>query len=233
MGALLWLYVRYFSGSWWPTSLAEERRTRFRAVKLSTGVWKWGLVSALSVVAIWQSGLVLTFRIIAFPGDVITAGYNLSGIPIWAAWLLIIMSSLVAAICEETGYRGYMQLPIEKRFGPTTAIVLVSTLFLIIHLPQVWAPPLLGHLFVLSVLLGILAYASDSLIPGILAHFGLDIFNFSYWWTDLAGRYLQRPIREAGVDAHFIGWSIFFLAAVSLFTWGSWKTMRLKKASSV
>jgi membrane protease YdiL (CAAX protease family) len=188
-------------------------------------VWKWGLVSALSLVAIWQAGLIVTFRIVEFPGDVMTAGYDLAGAPLWAAWLMVVMTSLVAGICEETGYRGYMQRPIENRHGPVAAIGLVSALFLVIHLPQAWAPPLLVHIFALSVLLGVLAYASGSLIPGILAHFALDIFNFSYWWTDLAGRYTHRPIAETGIDTHFIIWGIMLLAAVGLFVFSIWKVM--------
>lgn len=130
---------------------------------------------------IWQSALVVTFRIIEYPSDVSIYGYNTEGMPIWGAWLLIIMSSMVAGICEEIGYRGYMQVPLEMRYRPIPAIILVSITFVIIHLDQVWATPLLFHLFMLSVLLGVLAYSSGSLIPGILAHFGLDIFNFSYW----------------------------------------------------
>jgi membrane protease YdiL (CAAX protease family) len=226
MGILLCVYVAYFRGRWWPESTAQARKIRFRDVWLPAGMWKWGLLSALSLIAIWQAGLVVTFRFVEFPGEVITAGYDLTGIPLWVAWLMVVMSSLVAGICEETGYRGYMQQPIETRYGPVIAIGLVSALFLIIHLPQVWAPPLLLHLFALSALLGVLAYASGSLIPGILAHFALDIFNFSYWWTDLAGRYDQRPIAETGIDAHFIIWGIVLLAAVSLFVLGIYKLMR-------
>jgi membrane protease YdiL (CAAX protease family) len=226
MVIVLWLYTKYFSGSWWPTSTAGARQINFRTTKLTADIWKWGLLSALLIVAIWQSGIVLTFRIIEFPGDVLTSGYDLTGLPLWIAWLMIIMSSMVAGICEETGYRGYMQVPLENRYGPGASIVLVSILFLVIHLQQVWAPPLLLHLFGLSVLLGILAYASGSIIPSIVAHFSLDIINFSYWWTDLAGRYTQRPIVETGVDAHFLAWGLFFIVSLGLFFWAIRKIMR-------
>ena len=224
MGILLWIYVKYFSGSWWPKSTAQVRKINFRTIKMPWPVWKWSLLCALLIVAIWQSSLVVTFRIINISGDVFTVGYNLTGLPIWIAWLMVIMSSLVAGICEETGYRGYMQVPLESRYGPIASIVLVSTLFLIIHLQQVWAPPLLLHLFALSVLLGILAYTSDSLIPGIVAHFELDIFNFSYWWTDIAGHYDYRPISETAIDSHFIIWISFFIISLVLFFWAIRKT---------
>ncbi len=108
MGSVLWLYWKYFSGSWWPQSTGEARRNSFRAVKMSAAVWKWSLAAAMLIVVVWQSGMVLTFRIIEFPAEAFAAGYNLEAIPLWLAWLMVIMFSLVAGICEETGYRGYM-----------------------------------------------------------------------------------------------------------------------------
>ena len=181
------------------------------------------------IVVIWQSGMVLTFRTTDFPAEAFTAGYNLEAIPLWLAWLMVIVSSLVAGICEETGYRGYMQVPLEERYSPGVAITIVSIMFLVIHLPQVWAPPVLFHLFALGVLLGILAYSSGSLIPGIIAHTSLDIFNFSYWWTDVAGTFDKRPLAETGIDAHFVVWILIFVASVVLFPWTARKTLAARR----
>jgi membrane protease YdiL (CAAX protease family) len=177
------------------------------------------------VVALWQSGLVVTFRLIPYPAETFSAGYDLAAFPRWLAWSYILMSSLVAGICEETGYRGYAQVPLEARYGPRSAIAIVSVMFLLVHLPQAWAPPVLVHLFVLSVLLGALAYSSGSLIPSMLAHTGLDIFNFSYWWTDIAGRFDRRPISETGIDAHFVVWALVFLVSALLFAWALRKSL--------
>lgn len=232
MGGVLWLYWRYFSGSWWSESTTEARKNSFRAVKMPGAVWRWGFLAAMLIVVTWQSGLVLTFRFIEYPVETFIAGYDLGAIPLWLAWLMVMMSSLVAGICEETGYRGYAQVPLEERFGPAGAITIVSIIFLVIHLQQVWAPPVLFHLFALSVLLGILAYASGSLIPGIFAHTTLDIFNFSYWWTDIAGRFDEQPIAETGMDAHFILWALIFVASVVLFAWAIRKTLAAHREDS-
>jgi hypothetical protein len=59
MAGVLWIYWKYFSGSWWPKATAVTRSEYFRATKLSTGVWKWSLITALLVVAAIQSGLVI------------------------------------------------------------------------------------------------------------------------------------------------------------------------------
>ena len=230
MGGLLWLYWKYFSGSGWPQATSEFRRDRFRATRLPPAVWRWSLVAALLLVVIAQSSFVLTFRIIELP-DTFTAGHRFEALPTWLAWSAIVMASLVAGICEEIGFRGYMQVPLERRYGPAVGITIVSSSFVVFHLNQAWAPPVLVHLFAFSVLWGILAYASGSLIPSMVSHIVADIFNFSYWWTDVAGTFKRRPIAETGIDAHVVIWALILLASVALFSWAARKTLAARRGS--
>ncbi len=225
MGGVLWAYWKYFSGSWWPKSTAEARSNRFRATELARGVWEWSLMAAMLVVVVMESGFVVTFRILKFPAEGWALGYDFSAVPLWLAWLLVVMAALVAGITEEVGFRGYMQVPLEKRYGPVVGITIVSVVFVVFHLNQAWAPPVLFLLFAISVMWGILAYTSGSLIPGIISHTVADIFNFSYWWTDVAGRFDKRPIAETGIDAHFVVWVLVFVASVALFSWAARKTL--------
>jgi membrane protease YdiL (CAAX protease family) len=225
MGGVLWAYWRYFSGSWWPESTAEARRYRFRATKMPAAVWKWSLVAAMFFVVVVQSGFVMTFRIIEFPAEAFAAAYRFDELPGWLAWLAIIMASLVAGICEEVGFRGYMQVPLEKRYGTIVGITIVSIVFVVSHLNQAWAPPILFHIFAISAMLGVLAYVSGSLIPGIIGHAVMDIPNFAYWWTDVAGTFDKRPIAETGIDTHFVVWALIFVASVALFIWAARKTL--------
>jgi len=229
MVAVLWLYWKYFSGSWWPRTTAAVRRNRFRSTKMPATVWKWGLVAATLFVVVVQSGFVITFRLIEFPADTFTAEYNLDGLPFWSAWLLIVMSSLVAGICEETGFRGYMQVPLEKRYGPATAIAIGSTIFVVTHLHQAWALPILFHLFAMSVMLGILAYASGSLIPGMIGHTVMDLFNFSFWWSDVAGTFDNQTIAETGIDTHFVVWILILVASVAAFVLVARRTLTSRR----
>jgi len=229
MSGVLWLYWKYFSGSWWPRVTAEARRNNFRAVKLSAAVWKWGLVGALLFVVVVQSGLVMTFRIVEFPAEAFKAEYNLDALPVWIAWISIIMASLVAGICEETGFRGYMQVPLEERYGPAVGITIVSIVFLVFHLHQAWAPHVLFQIFAASVLWGILAYASGSIIPGIIGHTIMDIINFSFWWSDVAGKFERQTIAETGIDFHFITWVLIFGVAIALFFWVTRKIMAVRQ----
>lgn len=217
MALFLFVYLKYFSGSWWPVSNSEIRKQRFRKIKLSRAVWIWGLAGALLFVLITQSGLVITFRIMEFPAERFKAAYNLDSLPVGLAWVSLIMASLVAGICEEVGFRGYMQEPLEKRYGPVIGIAIVSAVFVVVHLHQAWAGPVLIHIFVVSALFGILAYKTQSIIPGIIGHTLLDIINFSYWWSDIAGKFERQPIAITGVDVHFITWSLLFSGGLALF----------------
>jgi membrane protease YdiL (CAAX protease family) len=228
MGGFLWLYWKYFSGSWWPRSTAEARSKYFRTVRLSPAIWKWGLAGTFLFVVVFQSATVLTFRLIEFPAEA-AADYGLDTLPVWEAWLTIIMASLVAGICEETGFRGYMQVPLEKRYGPVAGITIVSILFTVFHLGQAWAGPVLFQIFAISVLFGILAYASGSLIPSIIAHTIMDTFNFAFWWTDLGGKFEWQTIAVTGIDPLFIIAVIIFVISLALFFWVTRKIIAVRQ----
>ncbi len=210
----LWLFCRFFSGRLRPKRSADTRKEYFRSVKLQPSVWHWGLGAAIIFVIIVQASFVVTFRLVEFPATRFTADYKaLDRLPLWAAWAIIIMSSIVAGICEETGFRGYMQVPLEKRYGPVTAIIITSVIFMLIHLSHAWAAPILPHIFFASVLLGILAYKSGSLLPGIIGHSILDVFDYSVWWTDLTGGFKKQTIFKTALDVHFIVWLLIFAFA--------------------
>jgi membrane protease YdiL (CAAX protease family) len=153
---ILWIYVKYFSGSWLPKCSAAFRKNNFRNVKLSPPVWKWGLTAAILFVVVFQSGFMVTFRLIPFPELAFKLQYKiLDNLPTWLAWLTIIVSSLVAGICEETGFRGYMQVPIEKCYGLFWGIIITSLFFFLLHfVDKVWAPLIIIHIFFASILLG-------------------------------------------------------------------------------
>jgi membrane protease YdiL (CAAX protease family) len=139
---------------------------------------------------------------VPFPAAAFHQGYDFSFIPSrQMQWLACIVSALSAGICEETGFRGYMQRPIEKSSGPIVAITVSSLVFMLLHLTKSWA--LIGMVpivFGAGVLLGTMARVSGTLIFGMLGHWIMDIGLFAYWWTQIAGTFSQRPIAESGLD---------------------------------
>lgn len=217
LGVLL-AYVKFFGGQW-GAGLTQQRRKRLFRVRSLTGkVWILALTGAALCVLIEQAGLVFTFRLTEFPSGQFKAEYQfLETIPTWAGWLMIIMISVVAGVCEETGFRGYMQQPLEERYGPVVSIALVSVVFVAVHLHQQWSGPVVVHVFLISFMLGLLAFNSGSLIPGMIAHVVLDVFNFSFWWSDLGGQFDMKPIYSTGIDLHFIMWATILLAGIVSF----------------
>jgi membrane protease YdiL (CAAX protease family) len=213
----LGLYLKFFTGRSWPMRSSATRSFLFRNVSLSSFVWKWGLVAGLLFVLVVQSAFVITFRLISLPETFSSQYKIIETLPIGVAWLAIVMSSLVAGVCEEVGFRGYMQVSLEKRYGPGVAILITSVIFTLIHLDRSWAGSILPVIFVASIMLGILAYASQSLIPGIIGHTVLDIFDYSLWWTKLLGRFEWKTIFVTGIDGHFVLWCLIFLGSLGGF----------------
>jgi hypothetical protein len=133
-------------------------------------------------------------------------------------WLACVVAALSAGICEETGFRGYMQRPIEKSSGPIVAITVSSLVFTLIHLTKSWA--LIGMVpivFGAGVLLGALARVSGTLLFGMLGHWIMDIGLFAYWWTQIAGTFSQRPITETGLEETAIAELLLFAAVLVVF----------------
>jgi hypothetical protein len=214
----LWIYLKWFSGSWAPKSNQAIRRNRFRLSHLSATERMGSLAAALLFVVVIQFSFVITFRLIEFPANRFTADYKIvDTMPRVVAWMIIVMSSIVAGICEETGFRGYMQVPLEDKFGPVVGISITSAVFMLIHLTHSWAAPIIPHIFFASVLLGILAYRTGSLIPGIIGHSILDVFDYGVWWTNITGGFNKRTIFYTGIDIHFIVCCLVFVIALSGF----------------
>ena len=73
---------------------------------------------------------------------------------------------------EEAAFRGYMQRGLE-RFGSGTAIVVTSIVFALVHGVHGWQMLLLlgPGIFIASVLYGLLAYHSGSILPGMAGPF--------------------------------------------------------------
>jgi len=229
MGAILILYWMYFSGRWKPSNTQAFRRFCMRQIKLKRSVWIWGLVAAFFIFILWHAGLILTFRIYEFQPEIFKTASFANDFPAWLAWPTILMASLVAGICEEIGYRGYMQAPLEQKYGPVAGISITSLVFVVIHLHQAWASgAVLVQIFVISFMFGYLAYSSKSLLPGIIAHVSLDIINFSYWWSDVIGTFERKPISMTGVDTHFIITVVVVLLSTVLFIVAIRKLLKLK-----
>lgn len=220
ISAYLFLYWKFFSGSWGPKKTAEIRKKYFRAGSLSPKLWKWSLLLAILFVLVFQSSFVVIFRLFQFPADLFNQGFGFEALPLWTAWAFIILAALSAALTEEVGFRGYAQVALEEHYRPFPAIIIISVMFVLFHLNQAWALPALLQLFAAGLFASAFAYASGSILPGIISHFIIDIVNFSYWWSDIAGKFEYQPINITGVDLHFVVWLLILITSIALSIWG-------------
>lgn len=198
-------YIRWASGGGPPQSLGAVRAESFRTRRLTGAQWAWGLAAALFFAVSVHSAIVVLFRLVPFPAQAFHAGYDFSRITTAPLrWLAVVLSAASAGICEETGFRGYMQQPIEKRHGPLIAITISSLFFMLLHLNKDWSVVgMVPIVFGAGILLGTLAWASNSLVFAMIGHTIMDVGLFAYWWGQIAGTFSQRPISETGMDASF------------------------------
>src|SRR5262249_4792921 len=82
-------------------------------------------------------------------------------------WQYILVYALLAAMCEEIAFRGFILTGLRQRFNAWTAILISSLLFALYHMNVFQALPA----FVLGVVLAILTVRSESVLPSMLLHF--------------------------------------------------------------
>ena len=81
--------------------------------------------------------------------------------------LLVITIVIIAPIGEELLFRGFLQKGLEKAWNDVTRAILFSSLFFaVIHFNPFW----IIQIYFLGVLLGFLAWKTNSIIPCIIFH---------------------------------------------------------------
>jgi membrane protease YdiL (CAAX protease family) len=212
------LYIWWAAGGGPPRAAQAFRINAFRRASLSSTEWFWAIVAAFSFAITIHASIVLLFRFVPFPTAAFRQGYNLSIIPsLSLKWLVVVVSAMSAGICEEVGFRGYMQRPIEQRHGIGIAILISSLFFMLVHLSKGWAlAGMVPIIFGAGILLGTLAWSSQSLIPGIIGHAVMDVGLFAYWWTGIAGNFSLRPINDTGLDPAFFIACLIVVASLSV-----------------
>lgn len=214
MALFLWLGWKYASGKWRPRSTAAGRRRYLRANRVSGRVFGWAvLAGALSLVALVGYWIVM-FQLVKMPGNRLP---DFSRYPLITVALMLTMAAVVGAVVEEAGFRGYFQVALEHDFRAPVAIVISSLLMSPGHgLTQGFVWPTLLWYFFADMMFGVMAYLTDSILPGIVIHgVGLLIFFVLVWPADQS----RRLVADGGGDAWFwihIGQAIVFTALAIL-----------------
>jgi uncharacterized protein len=226
----LWAYWQFIGGKWGTSAAAAKRRQHLRANKLSVRVWGASLAAGLIGFAALVALLAFAARLVSLPASspIVTP----PGMPVVTALSLIVMASIVAGVTEEAAFRGYMQSPIERRYGLAIAVLVNGTLFGLLHFPTHPADVLwmLPYYIAVSAVYGGLTWAANSILPALVLHSVGDIVVLIRWW--LTGRpewqigSVQPPlVWESGIDSLFVtaaGASLVLVAATA----GAYRAVR-------
>jgi membrane protease YdiL (CAAX protease family) len=228
-------YVWWARGGGPPQQLQAVRADYFRVRSLSGQQWFWGIIAAVSFAVTVHGAIALLFRFVPYPAAAFRQGYDISFVPTrQLQYLVCVISALSAGVCEEIGFRGYMQRPIEKHYGAFAAILVSSVMFTLLHLTKGWA--LVGMVpivFGAGLLLGTLARAAGTLWFGILGHWLMDIGLFMFWWTQIAGTFRERPIFQTGIDQPFVWECAVFAAVLTMIVTAIIKLLKLRDDSQI
>ncbi len=225
MAVFLVVYWKYLKGWGWPRSTAASRRASLRAEPLTPAIWRWSLLAGGLALASSIALFLVCHRLSHWPQ---APRPDLSRIPSLTLLPSFLMSAMVAGISEEAGFRGYLQGPLERRYGPAFAIAASSIVFGLAHLTH--SAFLSAILFdvVWGALYGLLTYLGGSILPAMILHSSADALEFLAAWKFPPSPSSSAPLVWAtGPDALF--WTncllVLLLGATSL-----WAFRRLAHA---
>jgi membrane protease YdiL (CAAX protease family) len=223
MALYLWLYWRYIDGRSGAAGSAGFRRTSLRANRLTARVWAMAILTGLVGFAALVALLLVMARVVAMPPSAPLV--MPPGMPAVTVFLLLIMSSVVAGVTEEAGFRGYMQGPIERRYGLAAGIVVNGIMFGLLHFPSHpdAVVEMLPYYVAVAAVYGGLVWATDSILPAVALHAGGNVWSLTRLWATGRPEWQlsstpSSPVWTTGLDAAFLMATValVFLAATSV-----------------
>jgi membrane protease YdiL (CAAX protease family) len=196
----LWGFWRYLAGAGWPRSSAEGRRQNLRGRGLPGSVWAWALSAGVLAVISYVALVLVWGRLIRLQPWTVP---DLSRYSFLTVLCILLAAAVEAGVVEEASFRGYMQAPIERRYGPKVAIVIVSLVFGFVHLANgyhelTWLLPYA----IFGSILGTLAYLTNSILPGVVLHTAGDAVRFLFVWRHGPNPH-ELLIWQSGLDLSF------------------------------
>lgn len=170
---ILVLYAAYFSG-WGPPAATREARKRLaRASCPPACLWRPAIPAIIfGITALIALRLLLPSLM---PVRAPSVSISLSSYPLPTIIGALLSIATIAAVTEEIAFRGYMQVPLEERYGIIPAVLIVGLMFWVAHLNHGITITHLPFQMSASIALGLLAYLTRSLIPAMIAHGLADV----------------------------------------------------------
>jgi membrane protease YdiL (CAAX protease family) len=210
----MWLFWRHLNGYGPPQETSAQRRTLMRANPLSGRVWFWSLLAGTLGIVALVTGLRFVNRMVTLPEQALP---DITQVPRYTMLALLLMAAPVAGIIEEVAFRGYMQKPIEEKYGLFVAILITGTMFGVAHLD--FTLVLWPYYVLVAAIYGTVTYLTNSILPAVVLHTGGNIFsNFDLWlhgraeWQTGSGP--STLIWQSGTDSSFVMTGLFLLAMI-------------------
>lgn len=227
----LWGFWRYLQGAGPPQETAEERRTSLRAYRIPGRLWAWALVAGgLGIIALVLA-LRVANRMVVLPPQQLP---DLSQVPAVTVLSLLLMAAPVAGIVEEAAFRGYMQGPIERRYGLTVAILVTGTMFAVAHLD--FTLILWPYYVAVAAIYGTVTCLTDSILPAVVLHTAGNLYSNLDLWLHGEAEW-QAPSNPAtliwhtGADASFWIASLALLLVTAATVWACFGLARAARPS--
>ena len=183
-GGLLFFGWRFATGATGPESSRAARRRYARAGALQRS----RLAVALVAGALALGALIALWLVLTTVWPIPARQLDLSAYPALTVAAVLVMASIVGAVTEELGLRGYVLLKLEELMPAPFAIVVAAFLIAPGHaLTQGFLPVVFLWYLVADATFGALAYLSGSIVPVIAVHaVGLLLFFSIVWPADAA-----------------------------------------------
>jgi membrane protease YdiL (CAAX protease family) len=225
MSLYLWFFWRYLSGRMLSTPNPEMRRMNLRIKPLSGKVWAWSLLTGAFAFVSLGALKKIAGQLLALPPSRIP---DYSQYPFLTILSAVLMGAAVSGIVEEAAFRGFMQVPIEARYGLTRAIFIVGIVFGLVHFTHPWMTfKLLPMYIIVAAVYGILAKTTGSILPGVVLHFAGN----AYQDISLLMRGASATQTTTGVET--VQNVTFWLNCLLIFLFGVAAILSYKKLHSI
>lgn len=177
---------------WWRSVNRRLKKTgQDKTISSGYTSWRWAFIIGGLVTAGLYILLLLTMQV--FKLDT-AKGFDFSKISTLPFFLYALAGSAVAAIAEETGYRGYMQQILLRKYKFVQAVSIVAVVFALGHLINPNAVYFLLLYIIASVNYSFIVKATGSLVPAIILHFLVNFASYCFIWMNRA-----KPAAEINV----------------------------------
>jgi membrane protease YdiL (CAAX protease family) len=128
---------------------------------------------------------------------------------------------VIAAVCEESLFRGFMQVSFEAHGNVTRAVLITALFFAVAHFNPWW----MVQILILGVVLGFISWRSGSSLPGMVVHglnnglalaAGGDTTGTKWAWYN-TGRHVSPAILIAAGTILFLGFKFFLRSTENSF----------------